>query len=192
MQVFQNRALRSLLTANSLVLLASAMLVPIYAIFVEEIGGDLMDASIAGALFTFAAAITSYLTGHYADQLRRKDFVVVLGATIMSLGFLALVIADSIHELFIIQIIIGLGEAIYYPPYDALYSENIQKSKKATSWGIYGSMEYFTATVGALLGGYIATTFGFNILFISMSLFCLASGVYLYMLPRKVLNKNNI
>ena len=52
-----NRALRILLSTNGMILLAGAMLGPIYALFVDKIGGDLMDASIAGGIFALVAEI---------------------------------------------------------------------------------------------------------------------------------------
>ena len=61
-----NKAIRILLTTNSFILIASAMLAPIYALFVEEIGSDLLDASYAFAVFAFVAGITTLISGKYA------------------------------------------------------------------------------------------------------------------------------
>jgi len=58
---FFNKALRILLVTNALILLAAAMLGPIYALFVKEIGGDLMDASIAGFIFAISAGLVTLL-----------------------------------------------------------------------------------------------------------------------------------
>ena len=188
MRFFFNRAIRTLLAANAIILMAGAMLAPIYALFVDSIGGDLMDASLTGGIFSLAAGMTSFISGRYADHIKRKDYVIVLGACIMSFGFLLMTIVDSIFSLFIVQAIIGLGEAIYYPPYDALYSQHIDGHKAATTWGAWESMDYFITAIGAVIGGMLASQLGFNSLFISMSAVSLISGVYLYFLPRRILN----
>lgn len=47
------KQIKILLFTDGLVLVAAAMLAPIYAIFVEKIGGDLLDASLAGAIYIF-------------------------------------------------------------------------------------------------------------------------------------------
>jgi len=54
--LFLNRGLRILLVTNAMILLAGAMLGPIYAIFVEKVGGNLLDASIAVVLHPFCQA----------------------------------------------------------------------------------------------------------------------------------------
>lgn len=82
-----NRSLRILLATNAIILFAGAMLGPIYALFVEDIGGSLLDASIAGGMFALAAGITTLVSGRYADKIKENEFVVVAGYLIMALGF---------------------------------------------------------------------------------------------------------
>lgn len=57
-----NRATHILLATNGAVLISAAMIGPIYALIVERVGGDLLDASIAGGVFALAAGITTFLS----------------------------------------------------------------------------------------------------------------------------------
>ena len=98
-----NKRVKVLLVTNSVILLSVAMLGPIYALFVDEIGGSLLDASVAA-------------------------------------GF---------------------------------------------EWGLWESMNYFSLAAGAVIGGLIVTYHSFNALFILMSVLCLFSAFYLYLLPKK-------
>lgn len=188
MKPFFNRPIRILLWTNALVLVSGAMLAPIYALYVEGIGGDLMDASLTGGIFALAAGCTSIIAGKYADKVRRKDYVMIIGALIMSLGFFFLTKVETILGLFAIQSLIGFGQAIYYPPYDALYSLHTSNSKAASTWAAWESMDYFVTAGGAVLGGYIANTVGFSALFVMMGVVCIIPSVYLYCLPRQILN----
>ena len=81
--LFFNKALRILLWTNALILMAGAMFGPIYAIFVEKIGGDLMDASIAWSIFALAAGITTFISGHFSDKMKESELLVVAGYAIM-------------------------------------------------------------------------------------------------------------
>ena len=186
-KLFFNRALRILLLTNALVLVAGAMLGPIYALFVEEVGGDLMDASIAGGVFALAAGLTTLASGRYSDRVKENELIVVLGYTIMGFGFLLYIWVSSVIFLFIVQAIIGLGEAIYSPAFDAVYSKHLARRKSGMQWGAWESMNYFTTAVGAVIGGVLVTIFGFKILFLVMALLCFGSAAYIYHLKRSVL-----
>jgi MFS family permease len=183
-----NKALKILLGTNALILLAAAMLTPIYALFVEEIGGDLMDASIAGFLFALSAGVVTLLSGKISDKVRHSEHVLMLGYALMGTGFLLFLFIHSVTTLFIIQILIGMGEAIYSPAFDKLYSEHLDRGKFGVEWGTWESMYYFTTAFGAIIGGLMVTRFGFPALFLSMAFLSFASGSYLYFLsPKRVL-----
>lgn len=183
----KNRGLRILLLTNSFILLAGAMLGPIQAIFVDKVGGDLMDAGIAGGIFSLVAGITVLLSGRFADKIKEPELVVVIGYIIMGFGFLSYLLVNSTISLFIVQAIIGFGDAIYNPPFDALYSRHLDPGKSGSQWGTWEAMSYFTVSIGAVIGGIIAKNFGFTPLFVIMAFLCLTSAVYIYFLPRKVL-----
>lgn len=182
-----SRGLRILLITNSLILLAGAMLGPIQAIFVGMVGGDLMEAGIASGIFSFVAGITVLLSGRFTDKLKEPELVVVVGYMIMAAGFLSYLFVNSVFLLFLAQVIIGFGDAIYNPAFDALYSKHLDSSKAGSQWGIWEATNYFTAAIGAVIGGIIAKNFGFTPVFISMAVLCILSATYIYFLPRKVL-----
>lgn len=185
---FFNHAIRILLGTNALILLASAMLGPIYAIFVTQIGGDLMDASIAGFLFAISAGLITLLTGKYADGVKHNDKILVLGYSIIGVGFLLYPFVASVYTLFAIQALIGIGNAVYSPAFDKLYSIHLDHGKDGEEWGTWESLNYFMGAFGALLGGWLVTKFGFNTLFYMMAVLSFSSGIYLYALsPRRVL-----
>jgi len=183
-----NKALRVLLLTNGIILLAGAMLGPIYALFVEDIGGDLMDASIAGFLFAISAGIVTLLSGKFSDRIKRSDRVVILGYFMIGLGFFLFQYIETVTALFALQVLIGMGEAIYSPAFDKLYSENLDEGKYGTAWGAWESIYYFTTAFGALLGGLIVTNFGFSVLFLSMAILSFGSGIYLLIIsPKRLL-----
>ena len=179
-----NKVLRFLLLTNGFVLVSSAMLGPIYALFVEDIGGDLLDASLAGTLFALAGGITVLLSGKYADRLTHPEYVMAGGYLILAAGFFSYLFAYSIWHILIIQAILGLGEAIYSPAYNAIYSRHLDKSHEAAEWGAWEAMAYFVAAGGAIAGGYIATLLSFQWLFLIMSMFCLLSSIMIIVMPK--------
>ncbi len=180
-----NKALKVLLMTNGLILLAGAMIGPIYALFVERVGGDLMDASIAGGLFALSAGFVSLIFGRLSDKTKDTTWVVILGYLLIALGFFLYLFVDSVSFLFIVQIIIGTGEAIYSPAFDKLYSLHVDKKRSGAQWGAWESMNYFTIAIGAFAGGVIVNQFGFEAVFLVMMTLCLASAILLYFFKEK-------
>lgn len=185
--LFFNRALRILLSTNAFILLVGAMLGPVYALFVEKIGGSLLDASFAGALFALAAGVTTLISGKYSDKVKETELIIVVGYLIIGISFLLYIFVNSVIQLFLVQMLIGFGSAVYSPAFDAVYSNHLDGRKSGRQWGAWESMNYFTTAVGATLGGFIITRFGFQTMFFVMALLCFGSALYIYSLPRKVL-----
>ena len=181
------KAIKILLFTNSFVLFAGFMLGPIYAIFVEDIGGDLLDAGLTTGIFDVAAGITTLVAGRFTDRMKESELMVVAGYIIMGGGFLLYMLVDSIWMLFVVQAIIGFAEAFYSPAFNAIYSKHLSRERAATQWGMWESNNYFTAAIGAAAGGILATVFSFNVLFIVMAALCFFSAVFIWRLPREVL-----
>ncbi len=173
-----HHALRILLVTNFLVLVGGAMLGPIYALFVTEIGGDLLDASYAGAVFAAAGGLTVLISGKLADKAKEPKCIMAFGYIILALGNFSFLLVDSVATLLIAQVIVGLGEALYAPAFDMLYSKHLSKEHGASEWSSWEAMNYFNLALGALAGGAIVTYFGFDGLFVVMGTLTLASGFF--------------
>lgn len=163
------------------------MLGPIFALFVEGVGGSLLDASAAGAAFALAAALTTLVAGRYTDKFRKGREVLILGYTLMGVGFICFVFVHSIVALLAVQVLIGFAEALYAPAFDALYSEHITARKVGREWGAWEAMSYFVHGFGAIAGGAVVVWLGFDWLFLLMSGMCFGVALYLLHLPRTVL-----
>jgi sugar phosphate permease len=187
MRFFFNRAIKILLGVNAAVLFAGAMLSPIYAIYVEKVGGDLLDASIAVGIFAFITGVVSLISGYYTDKVKQNELIIALGFMILGIGYFFYLLVDSVWSLFYVQVVIGIGQAISSPSYDAVYSKHLDGNKSGRQWAAWESMAYITTAAGAIIGGIIATKFGFNSVFVIMSSLSLLSALYIYVLPRRVL-----
>jgi len=182
-----NKALKILLGTNALILVSGAMLAPIYALFVDKVGGSLLDASITGGAFAFAAGATTLIAGRFADKIKQNELIVAGGYGVIAFGYLLYTQANSVLFLLLVQVLIGSAEAFYSPAFDAVYSKHLNVDKAGRQWGAWESTNYFSLSIGAIVGGIIVTLFGFNTLFILMATLCFTSAFYIYRLPRRVL-----
>lgn len=181
------KVLRILLATNGLILFAGAMLGPIYALFVDEVGGDILDAGLAGGIFALTAGVTTIIAGKYADRIKETELFVVVGYALIGTGFLLYTQVHSVMTLLLVQVLIGIAEALYSPAFDALYSNHMDRRRSGTEWGTWEAMNYFTTAAGAAIGGLVASIFGFDTLFLIMAVLAFSSATYIYNLPRKIL-----
>ena len=182
-----NRVLKYLLVAEGFWMLAAGLFGPIYAIFVIRIGGNILEAGAAYAAFSLAAAIMVFIISRWEDHVRHKEKLIVIGHTIGAVGILGYLFVASPAHLFIVQIMLGVAEAISLPAFDGIYSRHLDRGRFASEWGMYETMDYLVAGVSAGVGGLIASMFGFQVLFMSMfvlSLVSIAVSVKLYYLNK--------
>lgn len=180
-------ALRILLATDGLVLFSGAMLGPIYALFVRDIGGDILDTGLAASVFTATAGCVVFLSGKLTDRVKETELLVAIGYIIRGTGFLGYLMVDSVATLLVVQALIGAGEALCSPAFDALFSRHVEPGKQGVQWGTWEALNYFALAFGALMGSVVVHAFGFPILFMAMSALTLLSAFYIFRLPRRAL-----
>ena len=177
-----NRALKILLAATAFSTLAAGMFAPLYAIFVEQIGGNLLDAGNAYAAFSIAAGLLIFFISRWENSIKHQENLVVIGYALASLGFLGLLFVKNPFELLLVQVLFGASAAVTNPAFDGLYSKFLDKGKFVLEWGLWESSYFIFTGIAAFSGALIATFYGFNGLFIAMfvlSLFATFISLYL-------------
>jgi MFS family permease len=178
MRLYLNAALKTLVMSAGVIIAASAMIGPIYGLMVEQIGGDLLDASLTFFIYSIVTSMTLFVSGKLFDKRRQGKNILVLGFLVISVGYFAYLLVDSVQKLYLVQVLIGIGTAIYSPAWDSMYSTHITKKHEGTQWATWEITNQFTAAIGALVGGIIASQWGFSPLFILMGGVCLLSALY--------------
>lgn len=162
------RELKILLFASALFTLAGGLLGPIYAVFVEQIGGDLLTAGGSYSAFAIAMGVIIFFISRWEDHVRHQEKMIVIGLALSCMGFFGYLLVQEPLHLFIIQTILGIGGAVWIPASDSIYSKNLDKGKFASEWGLWDSMYWISMGVSALAGGFLANVYGFRFLFAVM------------------------
>lgn len=168
MIINMRNGLKILIISDAWANLALGMIGPIYAIFVGEIGGDILDVGWAYFTFTFTSGVILYLISMWENKVLHKEKLVVLGYSINSLGCFLYFFTDTQIMLLITQAILGVGVALVSPAFDALYSHFVKTKEEASDWGAWEAMGYMVAAIAAVLGSLIVENYGFRYLFILM------------------------
>jgi len=172
-----NPWLKIILAAEFFLTLSMAMITPIFAIFVEEIGGGILEASATWAIFTFLAGFLTYIFGRFANKTRHYRHMLVYGYALRALAFLGYWFVTDISHLYVLQVFLGISFAMTLSVRNTLYSDHLDKGQHATEWSNWEAQNAIVKAIGALIGGSIAAFFGFAILFLIMFLFSLTGAI---------------
>ena len=162
------KELKILVLSSALFVLAGGLFGPIYAIFVEEIGGDILTAGMAYSAFAISAGVLMFLISKWEDRVKHQEKLVFVSFLISSIGFLGYLFIQKPWHLFLVQIIFGIGEAIGDPAYDGVYSRYLDHGKFFSEWGLWESMQLILSAVAAAIGAFLANIYGFKFLFVIM------------------------
>jgi MFS family permease len=160
--------LKWVLLASSLAALGSRMLAPFYAVYVADIGGDLLAAGGTAAVFGIGTGIGIYCMGLVQDRIHRDKPVMILGTGLECAGFLGYYFVSNIYQLFALQCVLAFAYVVYTPAYYRFYTSYVKDDHAASEWGAWDAITYVATGISALLGAYVVDRFGFEALFLCM------------------------
>jgi MFS family permease len=159
---------RLLLKISFIVTFAEAMLVPMYAAFAEKVGGSILDAGIAFAVFSMATGSAVALIGTRPWFQHNIKRFLMLGFVTSAACDISYIFVRDKWQLFGAQIVAGFATGMIEPTWDALFTDDIEHSS-AKHWSIWAGGTHLTTGAAALVGGVIVAYFSFSILFATMA-----------------------
>lgn len=95
--------------------------------------------------------------------------MLIWGRILTTMGVIGYFFVSTVYHLFIVEFILGVAAAIKDPAYDSLFTKFVTKKRVSLEWGYQWGFTGIFGGVAALVGGAIATVFGFKTLFIFMA-----------------------
>ena len=172
---------------NVLFVFGAFMFPPLFALFVEEIGGGVFNAGSIWATFAIFTGISMFIVSRFGDRIKEKEYLIMGGYFFRLVGWMCYFFATSLWHLYVLQIVLALGEALGTPAFNALFSEHLDKGRYVKQWGAWSSLALIVGGIAALLGGIVTSLFGFKILFLLMAFLAALSLIFLLVQPRKIL-----
>ncbi|MES2223782.1 MAG: MFS transporter [Patescibacteria group bacterium] len=159
-----NRFYRILVLSYAISTFAEGIIGPIYAIFVQKIGGDILEATGAVATFLIVSGIATMIIHRSSWSQKHRKLLMVLGWFIWVLGIAMYLVIADVFTLFMAQVLIALGNATANPAFDAELDDHTDAKIKSYEWGIFEALQDILSGIAAIFGGLIATFFGFEVL----------------------------
>lgn len=168
--------IKILLGASILIHSGVNLFAPIYAIFIKEIGGTLLDAGIAIGIYAFLRGVLYFLLGRMKEHVVSKRVMIFSGYFIFFICYASYIFASSPMHVFFIQAFLALGEVVATPSWSAVIAVSLTKGRERKIYSdFYGYRSLFEG-VAAVLGGLFALKFGFDAVFMLMAAFALSAS----------------
>jgi MFS family permease len=188
-----NMVIKILVLSDFLIFAAYQLFTPIFAIFIsEKIGGNLEVIGISMGIYLFSKALFELPVGIFIDQSKsEKDdlYASIFGTMLVGMVYLAYVFIDSVGQLYILQALLGLGGAIAYPGWYSIFTKHIDKGKEGFEWSLYDVLLGIGMAAAATLGGFIASIYSFNTLFILVAVVTFVGALLLFLIRNKIYKK---
>lgn len=157
---------------------SDGLLGPLFAVFTQRVGGDLLELTWAWALYLSVTGFGMVFVGKLGDKIGHHHLS-VLGyflTTVFTFGYL---FVNSTTSLFLVQVGLGIALALANPTWDALYDHySGDGSHDGFIWGYASAGRYVAQAIAILSGGVIVTYFSFEALFVIMGIISLYATYY--------------
>lgn len=165
--------------------LGEGMLGPLFSVFCERIGGNILDISWAWATYLITVGLLVVAVGKISDKVS-KEWLLLSGfalCTIFTFGYL---LVSKPWHLFLLQVGLGIAAALTIPPWDSLYAKYENKKKDGYTWGIAEGLNRVTTGMAIIIGGIIVTYWSFTALFLIMGVMQTIATLYVCKILKEV------
>ncbi|MFH1460955.1 MAG: MFS transporter [Patescibacteria group bacterium] len=190
-----NQVIKILIFSDVALVSGFGFIVPIFAIFLTERikGGNVEVAGYAAAIYWIVMSLSVIPFGRYLDKNHgEKDdlWFIVIGNLLAALAVVGYIFSSLPWHIYLLEVFYSLGMSMNISAYGAIFTRHIDKGKEASNWSTRAAFVGMGAGVAGALGGIIANRFGFNVLFVGVIIFVLASALLPFLIYREICPKD--
>ena len=172
-----SRTVKILLLGANIWYFGEGMLGPLFAIFSEKVGGDILDITWAWATYLVITGVFYIIVGRLLNNKEIKVKVMVFGYSLNALLTFGYLLVDSPFKLFLVQAGLGIAEALGTPAWDALYAKSLDSDLDSYAWGLSTGQSQIVTGIAFAVGGVITHFISFNALFITMGIIQIGAAI---------------
>lgn len=150
--VVAKRNLILLATLGFIINLGFGAIIPVFPLYVQELGGGAFQVGILLASFMLSRAMMSSYFGHLSDRWGRKKLIVIGTLLYAVLGILFTIPSDW-YGLIFVRLFQGVASAMVWPVSKALVVDSSPPEKRGTSLSAYIVSSNTGFAIGPFLGG---------------------------------------
>ncbi|MHA2182122.1 MAG: MFS transporter, partial [Promethearchaeota archaeon] len=156
------------------------LLIPFYALYItDHFGVGMTQVGFLFTIFALGNMIGGMIGGALADRYGRR-LMVLIGLVASGTGNIFLGFVNDLSLFYLISASVGLISNFGRPARQAMVADLLPKEKQAEGFGILRIAFNISATIGPLLGGFLATQ-SFMSLFIADAVSSLITAIIVYL-----------
>lgn len=168
-----------LLNADNLWYAGEGMLGPLFAVFSQRIGGNILDITWAWATYLVVTGIFAMVFGQISDKPGRTEKLLVGGYALNAILTFCYLFVSSPFQLLLVQAGLGIAVAMATPTWNVLYSKYRDTRHSGYVWGLADGTASIVTGLAFVVGGLIVNYFSFPILFVVMGMIQVLATIYL-------------
>jgi DHA1 family quinolone resistance protein-like MFS transporter len=110
----------------------------------------------------------------------------IAGSLIITLSAFLYVFISLPWQVIAVQVLYGIGGALSYPSWLAIFTRHVDKGEEGFEWSLYFTTTDLGAALTAGLGGLMAATFGYKFLFVIVGILSFFGTVFLAGVTREL------
>lgn len=163
------REQKILLAGSNMWYLGEGMLGPLFAVFAQRVGGNILDLTWAWATYVIVTGVLVSIVGSLSDKpWFSKPKVMVAGYALNAICTFCYLFVSNATGLFIVQACLGVASALSGPTWNSLYSLHEDKNKSGKAWGFASGQAHLMDGIAIIIGGFIVKYLSFQALFMIM------------------------
>lgn len=184
-----NKVIQFLFYSDVVITAGWGMINPIIAVFFTEqvVGGDIELAGLAATAYFLTKSLLQVPVARWIDMRKGEwdDFIILaIGIVIVAASGFGYIWVTLPAHVFAVQIINGIGSALYYPTWLAIFTRHVDKNEEGLEWSLYFTGVDLTGAITAGLGGLLVARFGYQLTFFLIGLLTLIGGAFILGIAR--------
>lgn len=166
-----NKREKVLLWSSNIWSLGAGLLGPLFAVFTQNIGGDVLSITWVWGAYLVSMGVFIIIIGKVSDRFHNKSRLALIGYALNALLTFGYLLVHTPYELFLVQVGLGFAAALASSTWSALYDQySGGGDKDGWIWGLASGFEKIATGIGVVIGGYIVAIYSFQTLFVIMGI----------------------
>lgn len=190
-----NKIVKYLVVSDLIFYTGWGLISPIFAIFLLDsiVGGSAFVVGMSAAVNLIVRSVLRVPFGIYADKNQKIAYQLMLwGLLVSAIIPIGYIYSKTPMQVYLLQAVLGAGLAMSTSGWTTIFSRHMDKGKESTEWGVDAVAVGLGPGIAAAIGGLAVTYFGFNRVFIAVTLMGLIGVLILLVVKKDILQSKRL